>query len=451
MPAIGPHSSSTTDAPWSAATNEGRIKTPVSQGVAAHFWAWREGGSWPDTKAGYKFPHHMVSPSGNPGAANMTACSSVIAILNGGRGGSSIPAADKQGVWNHVAKHLRSGGREPPPLGADLEETEAWCATIEEGEALDEWGEEERLILGQAAAPELPPLELLGHAAWAIREDTLPRLIEAHRARMTPILASAMQEATAARRGRARMTQGTGTVAVVPLSGILTPKPSLISLLFGGGGGLGEFREGFKEAVRSPDVGAIVLDVDSPGGRVSMIPETAQEIRDARGSKPIVAVANTLAASAAYWLASQADEVVATPSGEAGSVGVYMVHEDYSGWNAQKGVQPTYIAAGQYKTEGNPDEALSVTARTEFQREVDEIHEQFVEDVAQGRGVSTARVREDYGEGRSYRADRARSAGLVDRVATLPSVVSDLLGKSGARARAHSEEERAAIAELLVG
>jgi signal peptide peptidase SppA len=449
MPAIAAHSSATSDAPWSASTNEGRIKTPVSQGVAAHFWAWREGGEWPDTKGGYKFPHHEVSGSGNPGAANMRACSAVIAILNGGRGGANIPDSDRSGVYNHVAKHLKSGGREPPPLGADPDETELWCQQIEaeESEPLDDL---EPVGAGSAEIPEMPPLELLGTAAWAIREDVLPRLIEAHRAKMTPVLAAAMASDVHARRARAKATSG--GVAVVPLAGILTPRPSLLSILFGGGGGLEEFRENFREAVNSSDVGAVVLDVDSPGGRVSMIPETASEIRDARGSKPIIAVANTLSASAAYWLASQADEVVTTPSGEVGSVGVYMVHEDHSGWNAQKGINPTYISSGAYKTEGNPDESLSVTAKAEFQRLVNEIHDQFVEDVAQGRGTSAAKVRENYGEGRSYRADRARNAGMVDRVDTLGNVVMGLQGKSSrGRARAQSAEERAAIAALLVG
>jgi ClpP class serine protease len=110
-----------------------------------------------------------------------------------------------------------------------------------------------------------------------------------------------------------------GAVAVIPLRGVITPRPSLFAMLFGfGGGGLQGFREDFRAALDDDDVGSILIDVDSPGGLVDLIPETAAEIRGGRGRKPIVAIANTRAASAAYWLGSQADELVVTPSGEVG-------------------------------------------------------------------------------------------------------------------------------------
>jgi capsid assembly protease len=274
----------------------------------------------------------------------------------------------------------------------------------------------------------------LGRSLWAIHPDVLPRLVEARRsvralqgfARTSPVA----QDDESARAGRG--------VAVLPLTGVITPRGSLLSLLFGGGGGLVDFRASFREAMSSPDVGAIVLDVDSPGGLIDLVPETAEEIRAARGVKPIVAVANTLAASGAYWIASQADELVITPSGSAGSVGVYMVHEDWSGFNEKEGIQPTYISAGKYKVEGNPDEPLSEEAQADWQREVDDLYAMFVEAVAQGRGVSTAQVRDGYGEGRTLLAHRALGAGMVDRVATLEETVYDLLASSrdeGANAR----------------
>jgi signal peptide peptidase SppA len=203
--------------------------------------------------------------------------------------------------------------------------------------------------------------------------------------------------------------------------------------------GLVDFRDEFRAAVQSPDVGAIVLDVDSPGGLVDLVPETAAEIRDARGTKPIVAVANTMAASGAYWIAAQADELVVTPSGSVGSIGVYMVHEDWSGFNEQQGIQPTYISAGEYKTEGNPDEPLSDEARADWQQEVDDLCAMFVADVAAGRGVTAQQVRDGYGKGRTLIADRALAAGMVDRVDTIETVIGALLvpgSTGGAAARA---------------
>jgi signal peptide peptidase SppA len=240
-------------------------------------------------------------------------------------------------------------------------------------------------------------------------------------------------------------------VAVVPLTGVITPRGSLLSLLFGGGpGGLEGFRSQFREAVHDPEVGAVVLDVDSPGGLVKLVPETAAEIRGARGAKPIVAQVNTLAASAAYWLAAQADEIVMTPSGQAGSIGVYMLHEDWSGANAKAGVDPTFIYAGKYKVEGNPEEALSDEGKAHWQSEADDIYAMFVSDVAQGRGTLEATVRNSYGEGRTLLGERALSAGLVDRLDTLHGTVSRLLGAAEpAPAPTDSLEGRQRTAALL--
>ncbi len=86
------------------------------------------------------------------------------------------------------------------------------------------------------------------------------------------------------------------------------------------------------------NIDTIVLDVDSPGGNYYGTPETSSKIRAARDSKPIIAVANSLAASAAYWIASAADEIVVTPSGDVGSIGVLAVHTDFSAANEKIGV-----------------------------------------------------------------------------------------------------------------
>jgi signal peptide peptidase SppA len=272
-----------------------------------------------------------------------------------------------------------------------------------------------------------------GRSLWAIAERALPRIAQAMRARvpapsdevLARLAAQAPAPRLAARNGSQRAG---GLVAVLPLTGIITPRGSFFSLLFGGAcGGLQGFRESFADAVNNPDVGAIVIEVDSPGGLVDLVPETAADLREARGSKPIIAVANTTAASAAYWLAAQADELVVTPSGEAGSIGVYMVHEDWSGFNTNMGVEPTYIKAGRYKTDGNPDEPLSETAAAQWQQEVDDLYAMFVADVAAGRNASEDAVRAGYGEGRTLLAARAVEAGLADRVDTIEDVIDGLL------------------------
>lgn len=257
-----------------------------------------------------------------------------------------------------------------------------------------------------------------------IRREALRAIVAIARSE-TPVLAGGLEPQAAVR----DELDVRGGVAIVGLQGVLTPRGSLLSLLFGGGlGGLQGFRRDLAAAVGSSDVEAIVLDVHSPGGLIGMIPETAAEVRAARDVKPIVAVANTMTASAAYWIASQASEVVVTPSGFVGSIGVYLVHEDWSKANEAAGVDPTYISAGRYKVDGNFDEPLSDTARDAFQAEVNDLYDLFVADVATGRGTTPDAVRAGYGEGRVLPAKRAVAADLADRVATIDETVLELAG-----------------------
>jgi signal peptide peptidase SppA len=408
MPAIPGHDTDVIDEPWDADAEVGKIPNDAGEATLRRMYAWVDPDGDPKTKAAYKLPHHKVVDA-EPRAANLNGVRNALSRLPQ----SDIPESDHDGVRSHLQRHL---------------------------DAQDSGGEASSV--GSAAdGPPLPSLMPLGRAVWAITEHALGRVAAAQRRLVaTPAVEGVAARVAAGAPRAARRTAGTragGAVAVLPLTGLLTPRGSLISLLFGGGyGGLQAFREAFREAIADPDVGAIVLDVDSPGGVVHLVPETAAEIWEARGTKPIVAVSNTLAASGAYWIASQADELVVTPSGEVGSIGVYYLHESWAGWNEQAGIEPTYIYAGKYKTEGNPDEPLSDEAREAWQQDADDLYAMFLEGVAAGRGVSTETVRSEYGEGRTLLAERALAAGMVDRISTLETVVRELLtptGGAGAR------------------
>jgi signal peptide peptidase SppA len=187
-------------------------------------------------------------------------------------------------------------------------------------------------------------------------------------------------------------------------------------------------------------VSAVVIDVDSPGGMTDLLPELAADMRDARGTKPVLAVADTMMASAAYWIGAQADEVAVTPSGLAGSIGVFATHQDLSEAHASAGVKTTLVSAGKYKTEGNPFEPLGDEARAHLQELVDDAYRQFTADVAKGRRVTVDTVRGGFGEGRVLPAGAAVKAGLADRVATLEQTIgraSELAAaRRGGRARA---------------
>ena len=120
-----------------------------------------------------------------------------------------------------------------------------------------------------------------------------------------------------------------GTIRVIRVHGAIVPRSAMVDDISGPGAvSLEVFQKNFREAADDPNTKAIILDVDSPGGQVDLVPETVAMIHAAkRADRPIIAVANTMAASAAYWLASAADELVVTPSGSVGSIGVYMMHE----------------------------------------------------------------------------------------------------------------------------
>jgi 2'-5' RNA ligase len=120
MGAVGTHDTATSDAEWDAAANEKRIDAlTVDKARAAY--GWYDSGAVEDgelPKSAAKFLHHQISEDGTAGAANLAACSAAIGALHGARGGASIPDADRRGVYDHVAKHLRDAGHEPEPFRA---------------------------------------------------------------------------------------------------------------------------------------------------------------------------------------------------------------------------------------------------------------------------------------------------------------------------------------------
>ncbi|RMG98272.1 MAG: S49 family peptidase [Chloroflexi bacterium] len=233
-----------------------------------------------------------------------------------------------------------------------------------------------------------------------------------------------------------------GNVAVIRLRGVIVPRGSQFMEQAGYITSLQSFARVMRQAAGDASVGHIVIDVDSPGGQVSGVPEMAAIVREIAVEKPVTAVANHLMASAAYWIGSAASTLVATPSAQVGSIGVFATHLDYSAALAQKGIAVTLIAAGAHKTDGNPYEPLSDDARAAIQETVNTYYDQFVADVAAGRGVRVEDVRGGYGEGRVLTANAAMAAGMIDRIATLDDVMASLTGGRSAGVRAERDTER---------
>lgn len=226
----------------------------------------------------------------------------------------------------------------------------------------------------------------------------------------------------------------TGRVAVVPVFGAITHR-------VGGGATVERLTKTLREYGADPSVRTVLLNIDSPGGTVDGVPELAAEVRALRESKHVVALANSLTASAAYWIASQADEIVATPEALVGSIGVFTIHDDYSAMLEQAGIKTTLISAGKYKTEANPYQPLNQDALDHLQGLVDAAYGLFVADVAHGRDVPPATVRNDFGQGRVFTAAAAKSSGMIDRVATADETIRRLTG-----ARGHMSNSQAQLA-----
>ena len=255
------------------------------------------------------------------------------------------------------------------------------------------------------------------------------------------IAAIRAENAAAEARVKALSTGKPGSVAVLPLYGIINQRVSG-DVSGPSGTSVQEFTQQLRQAVNDPNVTAIVIDVDSPGGSVSGVDELAAEIFAARKQKKITAVSNTLCASAAYWLASQASEVCVSPSSLTGSIGIYQLHEDDSAALDTMGVKFSFISAGKYKTEGNSFEPLGDEARAAMQSVVDDFYSLFTKTVARGRGVAVKAVVNGFGQGRVLTAQDAVKQGLADRVATLDDVLGKHGVKLGAGAAAHAEADQ---------
>ena len=243
---------------------------------------------------------------------------------------------------------------------------------------------------------------------WAIRPEHLSRVIEL-------ILHGSQSSAgwEAARPSQKGETKTATKTAIIPVQGVLTKDgPKWM------GSSYDSIADAVEKAVADSSVKHIVLDVDSPGGEVTGLPETASVLAQAAKAKPVSAIVRGEAASAAYWLTSQASDITLTPSGEVGSVGVRMMHADMSKNLEDQGIKVTELYSGNFKTEWSPFRPLSDEAKADMQSRLEDVHSDFINAVAKGRGLrATADTqRSRFGEGRMLSAQDALRGGLVDRL-----------------------------------
>jgi signal peptide peptidase SppA len=277
----------------------------------------------------------------------------------------------------------------------------------------------------------------LAETHWAIHQPALEAAVARYQA------GEGEPQAARQRSGPAKR----GAIGVVPIRGTIRQHgpQDFMDALFGGSGATTDaISAAMRTFAADPDVGTIVLDIDSPGGVVYGVQELGEEIAEIAKETRVVAVANATAFSAAYWIASQASEIVVTPSGEVGSIGVWTMHIDWTKWNEEFGIDVTYISAGKFKVAGNMDEPLSDEARELIQADINRYYAAFVSAVAKGRGVSTTAVRNGFGEGWTVTAKEAKKLGMVDRVATL----NETLVRLGAAPESNDNRRMSPAAEI---
>jgi signal peptide peptidase SppA len=290
------------------------------------------------------------------------------------------------------------------------------------------------LLLTPAKADVLDKVFREWNAGTVARPDVLPRAqreqehVELALAGIGPV-----------RRAEGGYTLTSDGVAIVPVLGTLVQRGSTFDAMSGVTsydrlGGM------IEAALSDYRVRGIVLDIDSPGGEAAGVAELARAIRAAGEQKPVYAVANEGAFSAAYWVASAAERLLVPASGMVGSVGVIALHVDQSVADAKRGLVYTPVFAGARKNDFTSHEPLSQEARAGMQAIVDRLYGQFVDAVAANRGMSAQAVRDT--EAGVLDADAAVRLGLADEVGTLGDavrMVRDAGGRPGARAVQRAE------------
>lgn len=283
---------------------------------------------------------------------------------------------------------------------------------------------------------------------WAIMPDKLEAIcgvIEARLAGASPMSEAEMDAMALA--GKAPKHQPGQSVAVLPLWGTLHHHGSLMTR-YSGGTSTVSFCNEFKELLNDSSVGTIVIHANGPGGTVFGCQEAGDLIYNSRSQKKIVSMVDARAASATYWIASSAEEMYVTPSGEVGSIGVYMAHRDISKFEEKEGIKTTLIAIPSGKVMGNPYEPIPEAYLEKMSSDNEIYYRKFVSSVARNRGVSETTVRETFGGGGMVLAEEAVSRKMADAVKTFDQCISDILAGAGPEMSRRSSASRAREIEL---
>jgi signal peptide peptidase SppA len=203
-------------------------------------------------------------------------------------------------------------------------------------------------------------------------------------------------------------------IAVVPIRGLLSKSFNVWNAMWGTTS-YDDIEIIVEGALEDPNVKSILLDIDSPGGEVSGLFDLVDFIYESRSIKPIYAIANDYAFSAAYAIASAASKIFVNRTSGVGSIGVIATHIDQSAYDKKEGIKYTTIFAGDRKNDLSLHEPISDEAISDLQKEVDRLYKMFIDLVARNRNISTAQIRAT--QAALYYGADSLSLGLADEVA----------------------------------
>jgi signal peptide peptidase SppA len=270
---------------------------------------------------------------------------------------------------------------------------------------------------------------------WAGTEDTLQSYLYAIK-QFEAASASYGDRSSAETPDAPRLFSLAGNVGVISISGALVNNDSWMNE-YRGTTGYPEIRAALIHAATHAEVKSIVLDINSGGGSVSGVSDTAELISSInKKMMPVHAFSDGIIASAAYWLGSSARTLSIGQVTEAGSIGVLTVHKEISKMLKAEGINATVLRAGEFKALGNQYEALSDTAKAEIQGQLDQMYEMFAGHVAEARGVTYQVADQKMGQGRVFIGSKAVDVGLVDRISSFDAVVAKAQGEIDSKKKA---------------
>ena len=266
---------------------------------------------------------------------------------------------------------------------------------------------------------------------WAMRPESMAAyamVLAAHYGGRTA-MAAALQahqpqagEVQAAAPGSGKRQGG---MAIIPVMGPIVEWPSQIDMCEGGTS-TRQIMAALADVEADETISSGLMVYSTPGGSVYGVEEVCAVINRVKAKKPIFGVAQSLAASAGYWMLSQCSEAYCTPGGEVGSIGVYSGHEDISKALEMAGISIELFSAGEFKTEGHPFGPMTEEGKNYHRQRALDYYGSFAKGVSKGRNVPIEAVRKGMGQGRVVGADMALAEKMIDGIATMEEVMGKL-------------------------